>query len=162
MNLPRQPVLRAAVPGDETLLLRFIRALADYEHLSHEVRATEGILRASLFGARPRAEALIAEQDGEPVGFALWFYSFSTFKGRPSLYVEDVFVLPQHRGGGIGRSIFRYLARLALAQGCGRMDWSVLDWNAPAIAFYRSIGAEPLPGWTVQRLSGDALAALAE
>lgn len=153
--------LRDARPGDEALVLRFIRALAEYEKLLHEVRATEADVERLLFGTPARAEALIAEQDGTPVGFALWFYSVSTFDGRPKLYLEDIFVEPTARGAGIGKAIFRDLARRALAAGCLRMEWSVLDWNAPSIAFYRSIGATPREGWTLQRLSGDALRALA-
>jgi GNAT superfamily N-acetyltransferase len=154
--------LRDASPDDEALVLGFVRDLATYEKLLHEVVADERKLGEALFGARKHAEALIAELAGVPVGFAVWFYTFSTFTGRPSLYVEDVFVKPEHRRGGIGLAIFRDLARRALAQGCERMDWSVLDWNAPAIAFYQRIGAKPVRGWTVQRLAGDALAALAE
>jgi GNAT superfamily N-acetyltransferase len=114
-----------------------------------------------LFEEPRRAEALIAEWDGRPVGFAVWYYSFSTFLGRPSLYVEDVFVEPAMRGKGIGKAVFAHLARRALAEGCGRMEWSVLDWNAPSIAFYRSLGAKPREGWTLQQLTGDALSALA-
>lgn len=155
--------LRDATAEDLPLVLRFVRALAEYEKLSHAVVATEEDFRRFLFGEPRRAEALIAEWDGAgPVGFAVWFYSFSTFLGRPSLYVEDVFVEPAHRGKGIGRAIFRHLARRALAQGCGRMEWSVLDWNAPSIAFYRALGALPREGWTVQQMAGPALAALAE
>lgn len=154
-------LLRNAVPGDEALLLRFVRELAEYENLLHEVRATEAGLAATLFGPRPFAEALVVEKGGAAVGFALWFHTVSTFNGAPSLYVEDVYVRAAHRGGGIGRAIFADLARRALAQGCQRMDWSVLDWNAPAIAFYRSLGAEPVRGWTVQRLAGAALEKLA-
>jgi GNAT superfamily N-acetyltransferase len=157
-----QPViLRDAVFGDESLVLRLIRELAEYERLLHEVRTTEDGLRATLFGPRPYAEALIAEKCGESVGFALWFYTVSTFNGAPSLYVEDVYVQHAHRGGGIGRAIFANLARRALARGCQRMDWSVLDWNEGAMKFYESIGARPVRGWTVQRLTGAALAALA-
>ncbi|RAI56278.1 GNAT family N-acetyltransferase [Roseicella frigidaeris] len=153
--------LRPAVPGDEALVLRFIRALAAYEKLLHEVRAGEADIRRLLFDPPARAEALIADWEGAPVGFALWFYSVSTFDGRPKLYVEDVFVEPAQRGRGIGRAIFAALAGRALAQGCSRMEWSVLDWNAPSIAFYRSIGALPREGWTLQRLGGAALQALA-
>ncbi|WP_237216266.1 GNAT family N-acetyltransferase [Falsiroseomonas oryziterrae] len=153
--------LRDAGPDDLGLVLRFIRALADYERLAHEVRADEATLARFLFGEPRRAEALIAEWDGEPVGFAVWYYGFSTFLGRPSLYVEDVFVEPALRGKGIGRAIFAHLAARALAQGCGRMEWSVLDWNEPSIAFYRGIGAKPRPGWTLQQLTGEALSALA-
>ncbi len=153
--------LRDAGRQDLHLVLRFIRALAEYERLSHEVRADEATLARFLFEEPRRAEALIAEWDGEPVGFAVWYYSFSTFLGRPSLYIEDVFVDPAMRGRGIGKAVFAHLAARALAQGCGRMEWSVLDWNAPSIAFYRSLGAKPREGWTLQQLTGDALAALA-
>lgn len=154
-------VFRGAVPGDEALILRFIRELAEYEKMLHHVQATEAGLGLYLFGPKPRCEALIIEKDGEAVGFSLWHYTFSTFAGAPTLYVEDVYVREAHRGGGIGRAVFRHLAGVALAQGCKRMDWAVLDWNAPAIAFYRSIGAKPIEGWTGQRLTGEALAALA-
>jgi GNAT superfamily N-acetyltransferase len=154
--------LRDAGEADLPLVMRFVRALAEYKELAHEAVATEEEFRRFLFREPRRAEALVAEADGAPVGFAVWFYSFSTFLGRPSLYVEDVFVELAARGRGIGRAIFRDLARRALAAGCGRMEWSVLDWNAPSIAFYRSLGAEPRRGWTTQRLTGDALAALAQ
>ena len=153
--------LRPAGEADVGLVLHYIRALADYEKLLHEVTATEADLGRLLTGPRPLAEALIAEWEGRPVGFALWFYSVSTFNGLASLYVEDVFVEPAERGRGIGRAIFAHLAGHALARGCGRMEWSVLDWNAPSIAFYRSIGARPREGWTLQQLSGPALSALA-
>lgn len=150
-------ILRDAVPGDEALVGTFVRKLAEYEKLLHEVRGTEVDFRVALFGPSKRIWALFAEQDGKPVGFALWFYDFSTFLAKPGLYVEDVFVEPEHRGQGIGRMIFRQLARRALDEGCARMHWSVLDWNAPAVGFYRSIGARPMDAWTVQRLDGDAL-----
>lgn len=153
--------LRDAGPEDCGLVLRFVRALAEYERLLHEVTATEEHFRRLLFGDTPRAEALIAEWEGRPAGFALWFYSVSTFDGAPKLYLEDVFVEPDRRGRGIGRAIFADLARRAIAAGCSRMEWSVLDWNAPSIAFYRSIGAQPREGWTLQRLSGAALETLA-
>jgi GNAT superfamily N-acetyltransferase len=153
--------LRDVRPGDEGLVLHFVRALADYEKLLHEVTATEEHFRRLLFGEPRRAEALIAEWKGRPVGLAFWFYSVSTFDGAPKLYLEDVFVEPDQRGRGIGRAIFAELARRAVAAGCSRMEWSVLDWNAPSIAFYRSIGALPREGWTLQRLSGTALEALA-
>jgi GNAT superfamily N-acetyltransferase len=149
--------IRDAVAGDEALVSRFVRALAEYENLEHELRGSEADFRRALFGERPRAWALFAELAGRPAGFAVWFYSFSTFAARPGLYVEDVFVIPEHRGRGIGRLIFRDLARRALEEGCGRMEWSVLNWNAPAIGFYRSIGARAVDDWTVQRLAGDAL-----
>ncbi|MGG5808087.1 N-acetyltransferase family protein [Falsiroseomonas sp. CW058] len=153
--------LRDAGRGDAGLVLHFIRALAEYERLAHEVAATEAEIDRFLFAEPRRAEALIAEWDGRPVGFAVWYYSYSTFLGRPSLYVEDVFVEPDSRGRGIGRAIFAHLAARAVGQGCGRMEWSVLDWNAPSIAFYRSIGARPREGWTLQQLTGEALHALA-
>ncbi len=153
--------LRDVQPGDEGLVLRFVRALAEYEKLLHEVTATEEHFRRLLFDEPRRAEALIAEWEGKPVGFAFWFYSVSTFDGAPKLYLEDVFVEPERRGRGIGGVIFAELARRALAAGCGRMEWAVLDWNAPSIAFYRSIGARPREGWTQQQLSGAALQALA-
>jgi GNAT superfamily N-acetyltransferase len=153
--------LRDATRADLPLVLHFIRALAEYEKLSHEVLADEATLANFLFGEPRRAEALIARWNDEPVGFAVWYYSFSTFLGRPSLYIEDVFVNPAARGKGIGKAIFQTLAARALAQGCGRMEWSVLDWNAPSIAFYRSLGAKPRDGWTLQQLTGEALSALA-
>ncbi len=153
--------LRDAGREDLDLVLHFIRALAEYEKLAHEVKADAATLGRFLFEEPRRAEALIAEWDGKPVGFAVWYYSFSTFLGRPSLYVEDVFVEPAMRGKGIGKAVFAHLAARALAQGCGRMEWSVLDWNAPSIAFYRSLGAKPREGWTLQQLTGEALSALA-
>ena len=154
--------LRDVTLADIPLVLHYVRALAEYEELRDEAVASEADFHSLLFGSPARAEALIAEWDGVPVGLALWFYSVSTFLGRASLYVEDVFVEPAHRNKGIGRAIFAHLARRALDQGCGRMEWSVLDWNAPSIAFYRAIGAQPKTGWTLQRLTGPALAALAE
>jgi GNAT superfamily N-acetyltransferase len=154
-------VLRLATPEDVPTILSFVKALAIYEHLEDEVLSTEADFHESLFGAPARAEALLAEISGEPVGFAVWFYNFSTFRGRHGLYVEDIFVDPTQRGLGIGRTIFRFLAQRAIAQGCARMDWDVLNWNAPAIRFYRSLGAHPLEGWTRQRLSGRSLEALA-
>jgi GNAT superfamily N-acetyltransferase len=157
----RDLLLRDAVPGDAALLLRLLRELAEYEKLLHDVVATEATLASALFGARPLAAALVAEMAGQPVGFAIWYFSFNSFSGTPSLYVEDVYVREAHRGGGIGRAIFADLARRAVACGCQRMEWSVLDWNAPSIAFYQRIGAKPVRGWTVQRLTGEALAGLA-
>ena len=156
----RTVTLRAAVPGDEAALLHLIRGLAEYERLSHEVVATEALLREQLFGARPAAEAILAESGGAPVGFALYFTSFSTFLGRAGVYLEDLFVLPEHRGRGLGSRLFREVARVAVARGCGRMEWSVLDWNEPALRFYRAMGAQPLSEWTMQRLTGDALRAV--
>jgi GNAT superfamily N-acetyltransferase len=153
--------LRDATPGDLNLVVRFVRELAEYEKLAHLATGTEDAFGRLLFGTPARAAALIAEWDGVPVGFALWYHGVTTFAARPTLYVEDVFVVPAMRGRGIGRAIFRDLARRAMAEDCARMEWSVLDWNAPSIAFYRSIGAKPHEGWTTQRLTGEALAALA-
>lgn len=155
--MPPTVRFRDAQPGDETIVARFVRALAEYEKLAHEAVATDDDFRRALFGTPPRACALIIEDAGEPIGLALWFYNFSTFAGRHGLYVEDIFVMPEKRGQGIGRAVFRELARRALADGCARMEWSVLDWNSPAVAFYRSIGAQAMDEWTVQRLSGKAL-----
>jgi GNAT superfamily N-acetyltransferase len=153
--------LRLAGPEDVPAVLGFVQALAAYERLEDEVLATEADFHRSLFEMPVRAEALLAEIDGKPVGFSIWFYNFSTFRGRHGLFVEDVFVDPAHRGAGIGRAIFRFLAERAIAQGCARMDWDVLNWNSTAIRFYRSLGAHPLDGWTRQRLTGRALEALA-
>lgn len=153
--------IRAAAPGDAALLLCFIEALADYEKLRHEAVATEADLDAALFGPRPYAEAVIAEWGGIPVGFALYFFTFSTFTGRPSLYLEDLFVLPEHRGKGVGRGLLSHLAGIAVDRNCGRFEWSVLDWNAPSIQFYESLGARRMAEWLIYRLSGDALSTLA-
>lgn len=149
--------LRDAAPGDEASIAAFVRALAEYEKLTHQVQGTAEDFRRALFGPSPRAWAMMAEIDGAAVGFALWFYNFSTFRARPGLYVEDVFVAPGHRGRGVGRALFRAMARRAVAEGCARMEWSVLDWNAPAVAFYRAIGAQAMDEWTVQRLEGETL-----
>ena len=154
-------VLRPAVAGDIPLLLDLIRGLAEYERLADEAVATAADLEASLFGPRPAAEVVIAECDGQAAGFALFFVTFSTFLGKPGTYLEDLFVLPEFRGRGIGGRLMAHLAGLAVERGHGRFEWSVLDWNAPAIRFYRSLGARPMDGWTVQRLDGQALRALA-
>jgi GNAT superfamily N-acetyltransferase len=151
----------AATEGDVPLVLSLIKALAEYERLAHDVVATEAMVRESLFGPHAAAHAVIARMDGAPAGFALWFYNYSTFLGRPGLYLEDLFVLPEWRGRGIGRALLSHLARNAVARGCGRMEWSVLDWNQPAIRFYRSLGARPMDEWTVYRLTGEALAKVA-
>lgn len=153
--------IRSAEAGDLDCIHRFILALADYEHLSHEVRADKAVLGRHLFGAQPMAEVLIAEVDSVPVGFALFFHNFSTFEGRPGLYLEDLFVTPEARGRGVATALLARLARLALERDCARLEWSVLNWNQPAINFYRSIGAKPMDEWTVQRLGGNALVALA-
>jgi len=154
-------VLRPATPADVSLILGFIRELAAYENLDHQVVATESLLAEQLFGQRPAAEVVIAEVDGSAVGFALFFHNFSTFLGRPGLFLEDLYVQPQARGLGIGKALLRHLAGLAVARGCGRMDWNVLDWNEPAIGFYKKLGADVLPDWRTCRVTGDALRALA-
>lgn len=154
--------IRPAHAGDVADILRLIRALADYEKLAHEVVATEDKLRAALFGDRPAAETLIATRGGEAVGFALYFHNFSTFRGARGLYLEDLFVEPSHRGSGLGKRLLQSLATIAVERGCERMEWSVLDWNAPAIGFYRSLGAELLDDWRICRLTGEPLAALSK
>jgi GNAT superfamily N-acetyltransferase len=154
--------IEAVREQDVPLLLRLIKALADYERLSGEVVATEALIRDALFGRTPSAEAAIAYAGADAVGFAVWFYNFSTFVGRPGLYLEDLFVLQEWRGRGIGRALMGHLGRLAVARGCGRMEWAVLDWNEPAIRFCRSIGAQAMDGWTVYRLTGDALTRVAQ
>jgi GNAT superfamily N-acetyltransferase len=152
--------LRPVTPADVPLVLQFIRDIADYEKLAHEVVADEPLLREALFPAdgRPAAHCVLAHWDGAPAGFALYFFNFSTFLSRRGLYLEDLFVRPEFRGRGIGKALLLHLARLANEQGCGRMEWTVLDWNKPAIDFYRSLGAVPMDEWTVYRLSGPALA----
>jgi len=155
-------VLRPARPDDVPLVLALIRELADYERLSDAVVADAALLADALFGDAPAAEVVIAEVDGMPAGFALFFHTFSTFLGRRGLYLEDLFVRPAYRGRGIGTQLMRHLAALAVARDCGRFEWTVLDWNAPAIGFYRALGAQPQDGWTVQRVEGDALHALAK
>ncbi|CAN4277275.1 GNAT family N-acetyltransferase [Pseudoxanthomonas sp. LjRoot125] len=154
--------LRPATRADIPQILDFIRGLAEYEKLAHEAVATPALLETHLFGARPAAEVVIAEADGTPAGFALFFHSFSTFLGQPGLYLEDLFVYPRYRSLGLGKRLMVHLARLALERGCGRFEWSVLDWNTPAIDFYRRLGATGMDEWTVQRVSGDALRALAD
>ncbi len=150
-----------ATPADVAVILGFIRELAEYEHLAHQVVVEEAVLRAELFGDRPFAEVLIAREGDEPAGFALFFHNFSTFLGRRGLYLEDLYVRPAHRGRGVGAALLRRLARLAVGRRCGRLEWSVLDWNQPAIGFYRRLGAQPMDDWTVYRLDGDALQRLA-
>lgn len=152
--------IRDARPEDIDTILTFIRALADYERLAHAVKADRDMLARHLFGPRPMAEVLIAEHEGAAVGFALFFHNFSTFEARPGIYLEDLFVLPQARGLGAGKALLARLASLAIERDCARLEWSVLDWNAPAIAFYRALGAQPMDEWTVQRVDGDALVAL--
>lgn len=154
--------IRPARPGDAALVLELIRALAVYEKLAHEVDATEALIDAVLFGPAPRAFCEIAELDGAPVGFALWFYSFSTFRSRHGIYLEDLFVQPEHRGRGVGKALLSRLAARCVAEGLPRFEWSVLDWNTPSIDVYRKLGAVLMDDWTRCRLSGAALAALAE
>jgi GNAT superfamily N-acetyltransferase len=154
--------IRPASVVDVPVIRQLIRELAEYERLSDEAIVTEESLRESLFGPRPWAEVLVGEVDGEVAGFALYFHNYSTFLGRPGLYVEDVFVRPQFRGRGLGTAFFRRMARTAVDRGCGRMEWAVLDWNEPALNFYRKIGALPMSDWTVQRLVGVKLLQLAD
>ena len=142
---------------DVPLIAELIRALARYEKLESEVVMTEEKLTDSLFGERTYAETLIAEEDGEPIGFALFFHNYSTFLAQPGIYLEDLFVKPERRGGGVGRALLQRLAQLAVDRGCGRLEWSVLDWNVDAIHFYERLGAKPNAEWTVYRLAGDAL-----
>ena len=149
--------IRPATPADVPLILEFIRELAEYERLSHEVRATEEQLRATLFCDRPVAEAVLAFDGEAPVGFAVYFANYSTWEARPGLYLEDLFVRPAARGNGIGRALLEYLARLTIDRGWARLEWRVLDWNTPSIEFYKRLGAEPLDDWTVFRVTGRAL-----
>ncbi|RAK60116.1 GNAT family N-acetyltransferase [Phenylobacterium hankyongense] len=153
--------VRVASPSDAPLILQFIRDLAEYERLLHEVQATEADVRRDLFGENPRAFCDIAEHDGEPVGFALWFYNYSTFQGRAGIYLEDLFVEPGARGAGAGKALLRRLAQRCVEADLGRLEWAVLNWNAPSIAFYDSLGASAKEDWTVRRLDGAALANLA-
>jgi len=153
--------LRVATRDDIALIAQFIRALAKYEKLLDEVRLDEGVLAEKLFGPRPYAEVLIGEIDGHPQGFALFFHNFSTFEGRPGIYLEDLFVTPKARGSGLGTALLAELARLAIERDCARLEWSVLDWNAPSIGFYKALGAKPMDEWTVFRLDGTALTNLA-
>lgn len=153
--------IRRATPDDVPLILTFLRELAAYEKLAHEVVATDTDMHAALFGERPVVETVIARLDDEPVGYALFFPTFSTFLGKPGLYLEDLYVRPAARGFGVGRSLLEYLARLTVERGWGRLEWSVLDWNAPSIAFYKKMGAKPMDEWTVFRLTGDPLRRLA-
>ena len=150
-----------ATEADLPVILRLITALAEYEKLAHQVVATEEALRATLFGPQPSAHVVIARVGDEPVGFALWFHNYSTFLAKPGLYLEDLFVLPEHRGRGIGKALLVHLAGLAVERGCGRMEWSVLDWNAPALGFYRKLGAAVMEDWRICRLTGGTLQALA-
>ena len=153
--------IERATPRDVPLILRLIKALAEYERMADEVIATEAGLHETLFGARPSAEVVIAYARNEPAGFALFFQNYSTFLGKPGLYLEDLFVAPEYRGRGYGKALLQHLATLAVERGCGRFEWSVLDWNEPAIGFYKKLGAQPMDAWTIFRVSGDALRQLA-
>jgi GNAT superfamily N-acetyltransferase len=152
--------IRPAAPADVPVIADLIRQLAEFEKLEDEVVLTEDLLRAGLFGSRPYAEAVLAEEAGEPIGFALFFHTFSTFLARPGLYLEDLFVLSEHRGRGVGRALLAHLANLAVERKCGRLEWAVLNWNQEAIRFYERLGAKPNSEWTVYRLTGEALNAL--
>jgi len=160
--MPAALRIRPAVEADVPLILCFIRELAEYERLLDEVVATEERLRRTLFGPLPGAEVVIAEQGGEPVGFALFFHNYSTFLAQPGLYLEDLYVRPEARGRGIGRALLAHLARVARERECGRLEWWVLDWNEAAIRFYHSLGARPMDEWTVFRLAGADLDRLAD
>jgi GNAT superfamily N-acetyltransferase len=162
MSDPEELSITSASEQDVPRILTFIRALAEYERLADAVVATEEGLRRSLFGPRPYAECVIARLNGEPAGFALFFHNFSTFLAQPGIYLEDLFVNPEFRGRGVGRALLRHLARLTRERNCGRLEWSVLDWNESAIGFYKSIGATPLDDWTIFRLRGEALTRLAD
>ena len=152
--------IRVATPDDLPLIADLIRALAEYEKLAHEVRFDEAVLGAKLFGARPYAEVIIGEIDGAPQGFALFFHNFSTFEGKPGVYLEDLFVRPEARGSGLGKALLAQLAALAVERDCARLEWSVLDWNEPAIGFYKKLGARLMDEWTVMRVDGASLAQL--
>ena len=153
--------IRPATSADVPVIAELIRALARFERLEDEVVMTEELLERALFGQRPYAEVVLAEDDGRPIGFALFFHNFSTFLGRPGMYLEDLFVVPEHRGHWVGRDLLVHLARLAVERECGRLEWAVLNWNQEAIRFYERLGARPNSDWTVYRLTGEALSSLA-
>jgi GNAT superfamily N-acetyltransferase len=161
MDVTQELRIERATARDVPLILRLIRDLAEYERMSDEVVATEAGLHATLFGPRPSAEVIIGYAGDEPAGFALFFHNYSTFLGRPGLYLEDLFVVPKFRGRGYGKALLARLAKLAVERDCGRFEWSVLDWNEPAIGFYKKLGARPLDDWTIFRVTGDALHKLA-
>ena len=167
MNAPQTPIassvqVRVASSADAPLILEFIKALAEYERLGHDVEASEADIRRDLFGENPRCFCDIAEAGGQPVGFALWFYNYSTFRGRAGIYLEDLFVKPEARGLGAGKALLRRLAQRCMDADLGRLEWSVLNWNTPAIEFYDSLDAASMEEWTVRRLYGEALQKLAE
>lgn len=161
VTLPPGVALRPAAAADVPLILALVRELAEYERALDECHATEDALADSLFGERPAAEVVIAELDGAAVGFALWFHNYSTWEARRGLYLEDLFVRPAARGRGVGRALLEHLAGVAVARGCGRFEWSVLDWNAPAIGFYAALGARMMTAWRIMRVDGEALPRLA-
>ena len=161
MSVKPELRIERATERDVPLILRLIKGLSEYEKLAHEVTATEASLRETLFGARPAADVIIAYAGNTPAGFALFFPNYSTFLGKPGLYLEDLFVLPEFRGQGLGLALMKRLARTAVERGCGRFEWSVLDWNAPAIGFYEGLGAKLMDGWSIVRVTGDALTRLA-
>ena len=154
--------IRPATSADLSLIAQFIRDLAEYEKLAHEVRFDEAVLGERLFGLRPYAEVLIGEIDGLPQGFALFFHNFSTFEGKPGVYLEDLFVRPEARGSGLGKALLAALAQIAIERDCARLEWWVLDWNDPAIRFYKKLGAKPMDEWTTFRVDGDTLRAIAK
>jgi GNAT superfamily N-acetyltransferase len=158
MNLQIHPATEADIPQ----ILAFIRGLAEYEKLAHQCIATEESLRKTLFGPRPYADVIIARLDGKPVGFALFFHNYSTFLARPGIYLEDIFVLPEHRGAGVGKALLKRVAQIAKERDCGRLEWSVLDWNEPSIEFYKRLGAAVLPDWRICRMTAEQFAKLAE
>lgn len=158
---PSELILRQAVPADSHTLFTLIQALAEYEKLSHAVTGNPAALQAHLFGGKPYAEAILAELSGKVVGFALFFHNYSTFLTQPGIYLEDLFVLPEYRSCGIGKALLIHVAQLAISRGCGRLEWSVLTWNQPAIAFYQRMGASILPDWQICRVTGEALTDLA-
>ena len=159
-NSPETVTIRPARPGEEGLILQMIRELAEYEKLLHEVTATEEDIRSSLFSGKPTAEPLLVHVGEKPAGFAIFFHNYSTFLGKNGLYLEDVYVRPDYRHGGIGKAILKHLAGIAKERGCGRFEWAVLDWNEPAIRFYRSMEAQPQNDWTVYRLDRTGIESL--
>jgi len=161
-NMKGKFQIRSATPADVPVILRFIRELATYEKLLHEVTATEDLLRRHLFGERPLAEVILAIEDGVEVGWALFFHNFSTFLAKPGIYLEDLYVRPDFRGRGYGKALMVHLARLAQQRDCGRFEWAVLDWNKPSLDFYQSIGARAMSDWMLHRMTGEAIAVLAE
>ena len=160
-NFMTAPFIREATLQDTALILDFINALAVYEKLAHEVETNEQMIAETLFWGNPKAHCLICEIDGQPVGFALYFFNYSTWKGRYGIYLEDLFVSPEHRGKGAGKALLVHIAGIAVANKCGRFEWSVLDWNTPSIEFYKSLGARPMHGWDIYRVDGEALEDLA-